>query len=67
MDAGRASTGHDRLSGEERWAEYAANVGQKPKALRAVGNDPAALARERKASGERMQQEAQTAKRVRER
>ena len=36
MDAGRTSTGHDRLSGEERWAEYAANVGQKPKALRAV-------------------------------
>ena len=38
MDAGRTSTGHDRLSGEERWAEYAANVGQKPKAF-ASGRD----------------------------
>ena len=35
-NAGRTSIEHDRLSGEERWAEYAANVGQKPKALRAV-------------------------------
>ena len=26
MDAGRTSTGHDRLSGEERWAEYAGRV-----------------------------------------
>ena len=110
MDAGRTSTGHDRLSGEERWAEYAANVGQKPKALRAVetvrkrkrvvvretrggggwgifemSSSPkvrrsdrrrhaghevffreSKCACERKTSGERMQQEAQAAKRVRE-